>query len=143
MGRQLERRKGRSFKGLLLSAEGGWRVPSSTGVTRKQVQATQSTSGRKHGIHFRPWAAQVQEPPILVSSRPAPCPRQTQQNAPSGQPGAFANAVGFWEIFFANKPEKQNNTEWREEGQKNILGPLVSGFLSCRRARRPLPRTEG
>lgn len=101
MGRQLERRKGRSFKGLLLSAEGGWRVPSSTGVTRKQVQATQSTSGRKHGIHFRPWAAQVQEAPILLNSRPAPCPRQTQQNAPSGQPGAFANAVGFWEIFLS------------------------------------------
>lgn len=44
--RQLERQKGRSVKRLLLSAEGGWCVPSSTGVNRRQVQATQSTSGR-------------------------------------------------------------------------------------------------
>lgn len=137
--------EGRIFPRIASFSQGSWSVPSGH-WGESQAGTGNEEHLRKETLHpllaLGDTGVGVPCPPFY-SRPPALRPRITLRNAPQSQPGALANPASFLEIF-AHEPRQQNNPEGREDGEGNILEPLVSGFPSHRRrAKRSLPRTKG
>lgn len=141
LGEMTRKAEGRTCRGLLLSARGGWRdSPQGTGVNCKQVQATKTTLGGTHGIHSGLRLHRCRSPcPPLLTRPPAPTPSLCSKMPLQVSLEPLQTQILSCR-FSADEPGKQNNLR---RGQRNILEPLFSGFPSHGSARRSLTRTEG